>query len=69
VSELGLAINYYLNGHGHKLGLDLSFVWGEDAGSTLLFDPYVGYPGHVGASGAGASDYGVLLRFQWQLAL
>ena len=69
VSEFAFGVNYYLNGHGNKLSLDVSFVEGSDAGSALLFDPYTGYPGTNGAAGTGDSSYGTLIRFQWQLAL
>ena len=58
-------MNYYLNGHGNKLTLDVSFVEGQDAGSSMIIDPYTGYPG--GANGS--NTYGTLIRFQWQLAL
>ena len=65
VSEFAFGINYYLNGHGNKLQLDAAWVSGSDAGSVLIFDPYTGYnPG-----GVGDNNYGMLLRFQWQLAL
>jgi hypothetical protein len=69
VSEIALALNHYFKGHRHKLGLDLAFAWGDDPGSTLLFDRYTGHPGSVGATGAGDADYGWMLRLQWQLAL
>ena len=70
VREFAIGLNYYLNGHGNKLQLDASWVQGEDPGSLLLADPYAGYPG-VSANGAGRGDdtFGMLLRFQWQLAL
>lgn len=69
VSEVGLAVNYYLNGHGNKLGVDVALVRGHGTGSTLLFDPYTGHPGSAGTTGVGDADYGLLLRLQWQLAL
>ena len=78
VYEIAFGVNYYLNGHGNKLQLDVALVTGSDAGSRLLFDPYAGYPGSnvatagagtAGALGTGANDYGILIRFQWQLAL
>jgi len=70
VSEFGFGVNYYLNGHGNKLQLDVHVVAGDDIGSSLLFDPYTGYPGdRQGGTGSGADDYGMLFRFQWQLAL
>ena len=61
------AINYYLNGHGNKMQVDFAIIQGESAGSRLLADPYVGLPG--GPAGQGANTYGMLIRFQWQLAL
>jgi hypothetical protein len=64
VTEFGFAINYYLNGHGNKLTVDVSIISGNAAGSALLFDPYIGT-----VSAAGNNDYGILIRFQWQLAL
>lgn len=70
VMEFALGVNYYLNGHGNKLQLDVSWIDGQDAGSVLLADPYTGYPGQ-GPNGAGAGEdtYGMLFRFQWQVAL
>lgn len=70
VSEFAFAVNYYLNGHGNKLSLDASWVSGADTGSALLFDPLAGYPAPgTGAAAQGDDAYGVLFRFQWQLAL
>ena len=69
VSEIAVAVNYYVNGHGNKLTLDASLVSGSDARSRLLLDPYAGYPGPRGNAGQGGDDFGLLLRFQWQLAL
>ena len=69
VSEFAFGVNYYLNGHGNKLSLDVSFIEGDDAGSVQLFDPYAGYQGAAGGAGTGANTYGTLIRFQWQLAL
>jgi hypothetical protein len=69
VSEFAFAVNYYLNGHGNKLSLDVAFVSGEDPGSQLLWEFYSGYPGIQGGAGLGDENYGILLRFQWQLAL
>lgn len=61
--EIGLGINYYLNGHGNKMQLDASYV-DTDAGGFVILDPYAGYNGRVQS---GESAW--LLRFQWQLAL
>ncbi len=69
VSEFAFGINYYLNGHGNKLQLDAAWVDGSDAASALIFDPYAGYPGASPTTGSGDGTYGILLRFQWQLAL
>ena len=69
VSEFAFGINYYLNGHGNKLQLDAAWVQGSDAASALILDPYAGYPGSAGTTGTGDNNYGILLRFQWQLAL
>ena len=70
VAEFAFGVNYYLNGHGNKLSLDASFVSGDDVGSRLLFDPLAGYPAPAnGAATQGADGYGMLIRFQWQLAL
>ena len=65
VSEIALGVNYYLAGHGNKLSLDVAMLSGDDANAALIFDPYTGY----GGIAAGDEDYGLLLRFQWQLAL
>jgi hypothetical protein len=61
VTEFAFAINYYLNGHGNKLTLDVSFVNVDQA--FLLPDFGAGYPFF-----AGDNDM-ILLRFQWQLAV
>lgn len=65
VQEIAFGINYYLNGHGNKLSLDASIIEGQDAGSILLWDAYAGYAN----AAAGNDSHGVLIRFQWQLAL
>ena len=64
-SELAFAISYYLNGHGNKFTVDISFFEGNDPGSFLIWDAYTG----IGNSSFGEETYGTLLRFQWQLAL
>jgi len=71
VSEFAFGVNYYLNGHGNKLSIDASWVQGGDAASALIFDPYTGYNGNGNGAttGLGDNNYGMLLRFQWQLAL
>jgi hypothetical protein len=62
VLEYALAVNYYLNGHGNKLSLDVSFLEtsGEVSGIT---DLYAGYDFVFRENSA------ILVRFQWQLAL
>ena len=65
VIEYAFALNYYLNGHANKLQLDVSIIEGSDPNSILIFDPYTGYPNLAG----GEESFGVLFRFQWQLAL
>ncbi|MCB9902697.1 MAG: hypothetical protein H6826_15240 [Planctomycetes bacterium] len=65
VQELAFAINYYLNGHGNKFTLDVSFFEGNDPNSSLIWDAYTG----IGGYAFGEETYGTLLRFQWQLAL
>ncbi|MDJ0976855.1 MAG: porin [Planctomycetota bacterium] len=62
-SELALAVNYYLNGHGNKLQLDVSFIEVEDDG-FLIYDRYPGYGNFLTND-----DSAILIRFQWQLAL
>ena len=64
-SELAFAVNYYLNGHGNKFTVDISFFEGNDPGSVLIWDAYTG----IGNSAFGEETFGTLLRFQWQLAL
>jgi hypothetical protein len=65
-SEIAFGVNYYLNGHGNKLQLDLSIFDGQDGG-FLPFDAYAGIANSAFASFN--EEFGVLLRFQWQLAL
>ncbi|MDJ0973160.1 MAG: porin [Planctomycetota bacterium] len=64
VYEYAFGVNYYLNGHGNKLQVDISFIEGDDANSVLIYDPYPGYAG-----GLVGEESAILLRFQWQLAL
>ncbi|MGE0190644.1 MAG: porin [Planctomycetota bacterium] len=64
-TELAFAINYYLNGHGNKFTVDISFFEGNDPGSFLIWDAYTG----IGGWAFGEETFGTLLRFQWQLAL
>jgi hypothetical protein len=62
-SEIGLAINYYLNGHGNKLQLDVSMLDTEDDG-FLVLDSYAAYPAFLGNG-----ESALRLMVQWQLAL
>jgi hypothetical protein len=61
--EWAVAVNYYVDGHGNKLTVDASFLTpdGDDDDNDFA-DVYAGY------SETDVSD-GMLLRFQWQLAL
>jgi hypothetical protein len=59
--EYAFAVNYFIDGHSDKLTLDASFIEGDDLGNHFG-DVYAGYE----PTGTGN---GMLLRFQWQLAL
>jgi hypothetical protein len=59
--EYAFAVNYFIDGHSDKLTLDASFIQADDAGNHFG-DVYAGY------EPTGTGD-GILLRFQWQLAL
>jgi hypothetical protein len=61
-TEFAFVVNYYLNGHGNKVSLDVSFI-DVDEEAFSLPDLYAGY--NIVAPG----DSAILLRFQWQLAL
>jgi hypothetical protein len=63
-SEIGVAINYYIDGHSDKLTLDAAWLTGEDDGAFHTFDTYAGYWNNITES-----DTALLIRFQWQLAL
>ncbi len=60
-SEIGVAVNYYIDGHADKVTLDAAFISGEQNGHGLA-DTYAGY------EPTGDGD-GVLVRLQWQLTL
>jgi hypothetical protein len=60
-TEFAVALNYYLNGHGNKLSVDVSFI-DADADVLVLPDFYAAY-------NFLNDDSAILLRFQWQLAL
>jgi hypothetical protein len=63
-SEIGAAINYYIDGHSDKLTLDAAWLTGEEDGGFRTFDTYAAYWNNL-AEGNSA----ILIRFQWQLAL
>ena len=62
----GVALNYYLNGHGNKLQLDASFIDASADGfqGGGYYDMYSGVP-----LGYNSNESSYLIRFQWQLAL
>ena len=60
-TEIGVAVNYYIDGHADKVTADIAFISSEDSGN-ILADTYAGY------NATGQSD-ATLLRLQWQLAL
>ncbi|MBL9089282.1 MAG: porin [Planctomycetia bacterium] len=60
-TEVGVAVNYYIDGHADKVTLDVAFLSPDDFGN-IFADTYTGY------SATGDSD-AVLVRLQWQLAL
>lgn len=73
VLEFAAGLNYYLNGHRNKLQLDVAYIAGQDIedqglgdffSSTLIWDAYAGLPGRMFRE-----EDGLLVRFQWQLAL
>ena len=59
--EFGFAVNYFLDGHRDKLTADVSFIT-ADGDENTFSDVYTAY------HSTGTGD-GILLRFQWQLAL
>ena len=61
--EYAFGVNYYLNGHGNKMQLDVAFL---EASDDYIGVP-VAYPGYQG--GFLQENSAVLIRFQWQLAL
>jgi len=75
-------VNYYLNGHGNGIHLDLNIGYGiginEGNDGGFYYRPGVGYnvsenasidASFSGISANGGTASNVLLRFQWQLAL
>jgi hypothetical protein len=63
LTEFAAAINYYINGHGNKMTLDVAFLDESDA-DLNFFDVYTGIQPLPGVE-----DSAILIRFQWQLAL
>jgi hypothetical protein len=63
LTEIAGAINYYLNGHGNKMSLDVSFIDETDA-DLNFFDLLTAIQPLPGVE-----DSALLIRFQWQLAL
>jgi len=65
-NEFGVAVNYYLNGHGNKLQVDFAFIDASADGfqGGGYYDMYSGVP-----LGYNSNSSSMLLRFQWQLAL
>jgi hypothetical protein len=59
--EFGFAVNYFIDGHSDKLTADVAFI-GADDDMNEFPDAYAGY------NMTGTGD-GILIRFQWQLAL
>ena len=65
VTEIAGVVNYYLNGHGNKLSLDVTALSEDDDALELpIFDAYTGIQPLIGPDNSG-----LLIRFQWQLAL
>jgi hypothetical protein len=60
-TEIGVAVNYYVDGHSDKLTADVAWISAEDDGNALS-DVYAGYNRTMDSDG-------LLVRFQWQLAL
>ena len=60
-SEIGVAVNYYIDGHADKVTLDYTLITSEKDGN-LLSDTYAPY------NSTSTSD-ATMIRLQWQLAL
>ena len=60
-TEIGVAVNYYIDGHADKVTLDAAFLSADDDGNRLS-DTYAGYNTTFDSDA-------MLLRLQWQLAL
>jgi hypothetical protein len=63
-TEWGVAVNYYIDGHANKLTWDATFISGnaDDGDINEFGDVYAGYSPTFDTDG-------MLIRFQWQLAL
>jgi hypothetical protein len=61
-SELGFAVNYYVDGHSDKLTLDVALIDGSYEDGNYFTEVYTGYRYTYDGDA-------VLIRFQWQLAL
>ena len=64
MTEIAAAMNYYLNGHGNKMSLDVTIDGRVGWGPLNFFDVYTGIQPLPGIE-----DNAILIRFQWQLAL
>lgn len=65
LTEIAGVINYYLNGHGNKLSVDVTSITAKDS-NLNFFDVYTGiHP----LTGGATEDSSIMIRFQWQLAL
>ncbi len=60
-TEIGVAVNYYIDGHADKVTLDAAFIQADDDGNVVA-DTYAGY-------NVTYDSDAMLLRLQWQLAL
>jgi hypothetical protein len=63
LTEIAGVVNYYLNGHGNKMSLDVTMLDETDR-DLNFFDAYTGIQPLPGVE-----DSALLIRFQWQLAL
>jgi hypothetical protein len=64
-------VTYYVDGHADKITADVAWITAEDDGNFQLYEAFLGersfseYPGYWST----ADSDGLLVRFQWQLAL
>ncbi|MFO0931267.1 MAG: porin [Planctomycetota bacterium] len=59
-TEIGVAVNYYIDGHADKVTLDVAMISSDSV--NLFADTYAGY-------NATSDSDAVMIRLQWQLAL